>query len=148
MESKDIFICRKTKEVQMLRGFMAALEIIKRDSAKWDGKVLNKRYTDAMTAAVADVATCKRCGVQHQSVEVRFETTYFNERTGRIELVWNDRFTREKIPGFFRVRSGVVDVPRRYDRGRGTGAGGTGAGERQYFTRVAEIAKKTLQKHV
>lgn len=91
MESKDIFICRKTKEVQMLRGFMAALEIIKRESAKWDGKVLNKRYTDAMTAAVAGVATCKRFGAQHQSVEVRFETTYYGERTGRIELVWNDR---------------------------------------------------------
>lgn len=75
----------------MLRGFLAALEIIKRDSAKWDGKTLNKRYTDAMTAAVADVATYKRCGAQHQSVEVRFETTYYNERTGRIELVWNDR---------------------------------------------------------
>lgn len=91
MERKEVFICRKTKEVQMLRGFMAALEIIKRDSAKWDGKVLNKRYTDAMTAAVNDVATYKCCGAQRQSVEVRFETTYFNERTGRIELVWNDR---------------------------------------------------------
>ena len=91
MERKEVFICRKTKEVQMLRGFLAALEIIKRDSAKWDGKCMNKRYTDAMTAAVADVATCKRCGVQCQSVEVRFETTYYNERTGRIELVWNDR---------------------------------------------------------
>lgn len=90
MERKEVFICRKTKEVQMLRGFMAALEIIKRESAKWDGKVLNKRYTDAMTAAVADVATYKRCGAQHQSVEVRFETTYYNERTGRIELVWHD----------------------------------------------------------
>ena len=93
MERKDIFICRKTKEVQMLRGFMAALEIIKRESAKWHGKCMNKRYTDAMTAAVSDVATYtyKCCGVQRQSVEVRFETTYFNERTGRIELVWNDR---------------------------------------------------------
>ena len=91
MESKDIFICRKTKEVQMLRGFLAALEIIKRDSAKWDGKCMNKRYTDAMTAAVNDVATYKCCGVQRQSVEVRFETTYYGERTGRIELVWNDR---------------------------------------------------------
>lgn len=91
MERKNIFICRKTKEVQMQRGFLAALDIIKRESAKWDGKVLNKRYTDAMTAAVADVATYKRCGAQHQSVEVRFETTYFNERTGLIELVWNDR---------------------------------------------------------
>lgn len=91
MESKEVFVCRKTKEVQMLRGFMAALEIIKRESAKWDGKVLNKRYTDAMTAAVADVATYKRYGAQCQSVEVRFETTYYNERTGRIELVWWDR---------------------------------------------------------
>lgn len=88
---KEVFICRKQKEVQMLRGFMAALEIIKRESAKWDGKVLNKRYTDAMTAAVTDVATYKCCGVQRQSVEVRFETTYYNERTGRIEIVWNDR---------------------------------------------------------
>lgn len=92
MERKSIFICRKQKEVQMLRGFLAALEIIKRESAKWDGKTLNKRYTDAMTAAVADVANYKCCGVQRQSVEVRFETTYYNERTGRIELVWNDRF--------------------------------------------------------
>ena len=91
MESKEIFVCRKTKEVQMLRGFMAALEIIKRESEKWHGKVLNKRYTDAMTAAVTDVATYKCCGVQRQSVEVRFETTYYGERTGRIELVWNDR---------------------------------------------------------
>ena len=91
MESKDIFICRKTKEVQMLRGFLAALEIIKRDSAKWDGKCMNKRYTDAMTAAVADVGNYKCCGAQRQSVEVRFETTYFNEWTWRIELVWNDR---------------------------------------------------------
>ena len=90
MERKEVFICRKTKEVQMLRGFMAALEIIKRESAKWDGKVLNKRYTDAMTAAVNDVATYKRCGVQCQSVEVRFETTYYGERTGRIELKWHD----------------------------------------------------------
>lgn len=91
MERKEVFICRKQKEVQMLRGFMAALEIIKRESAKWDGKVLNKRYTDAMTAAVADMATYKYCGVQRQSVEVRFETTYYGERTGRIELVWHDR---------------------------------------------------------
>lgn len=92
MESKDIFICRKTKEVQMLRGFLAALEIIKRESAKWDGKVLNKRYTDAMTAAVENVDKYDAFG-RHQlpAVSVRFETTYFNERTGRIELVWNDR---------------------------------------------------------
>lgn len=92
MESKEVFICRKTKEVQMLRGFMAALEIIKRESAKWDGKTLNKRYTDAMTAAVADVDKYDAFG-RHQlpSVSVRFETTYYNERTGRIELVWNDR---------------------------------------------------------
>lgn len=75
----------------MQRGFLAALEIIKRESAKWDGKTLNKRYTDAMTAAVADVANYKCCGAQRQSVEVRFETTYYGERTGRIELVWNDR---------------------------------------------------------
>lgn len=75
----------------MLRGFMAALDIIKRESAKWDGKCMNKRYTDAMTAAVTDVATYKCCGAQRQSVEVRFETTYYGERTGRIELVWNDR---------------------------------------------------------
>lgn len=92
MERKEVFICRKTKEVQMLRGFLAALEIIKRESAKWDGKVLNKLYTDAMTAAVADIATYdayNRKGIP--SIEVRFETTYFNERTGRIELVWWDR---------------------------------------------------------
>ena len=90
MERKNVFICRKQKEVQMLRGFLAALEIIKRDSAKWDGKTLNKRYTDAMTAAVADVETYKCYGVQRQSVEVRFETTYYGERTGRIELKWHD----------------------------------------------------------
>ena len=97
MERKEVFICRKTKEVQMLRGFLAALEIIKRESAKWDGKCMNKRYTDAMTAAVNDVATYKCCGVQRQSVEVRFETTYYGERTGRIELKWHDD------------RAGVVD---------------------------------------
>ena len=78
MERTEVFICHKTTEVQMLRDTLAALDIIKRESAKWDGKGLkrNKRYTDAMTAAVADVATCKRCGVQCQSVEVRVETTY------------------------------------------------------------------------
>ena len=97
MERKNVFICRKQKEVQMQRGFLAALEIIKRESAKWDGKTLNKRYTDAMTKAVADVANYKCCGVQRQSVEVRFETTYYGERTGRIELVWHDD------------RAGVVD---------------------------------------
>ena len=35
--------------------------------------------------------------MQRQSVEVRFETTYFNERTGRIELVWNDRLAWEVV---------------------------------------------------
>lgn len=35
--------------------------------------------------------------MQRQSVEVRFETTYFNERTGRIELVWNDRLAGEVV---------------------------------------------------
>lgn len=92
MERKEIFICRKTKEVQMLRGFMAALEIIKRYSAKWDGKCLNKRYTDAMTAAVENVARYDAYG-RHQlpAVSVRFETTYSDERTGRIELVWLER---------------------------------------------------------
>ena len=98
MESKDIFICRKTKEVQMLRGFLAALEIIKRDSAKWDGKCMNKRYTDAMTAAVENIAKYDAFG-RHQlpAVSVRFETTYYGERTGRIELKWHDD------------RAGVVD---------------------------------------
>lgn len=92
MERKNVFICRKTKEVQMLRGFLAALEIIKRESAKWDGKCLNKRYTDAMTAAVENIAKYDAFG-RHQlpAVSVRFETTYYGERTGRIELVWNDR---------------------------------------------------------
>ena len=92
MERKEVFICRKTKEVQMLRGFLAALEIIKRESAKWDGKCMNKRYTDAMTAAVENIAKYDAFG-RHQlpAVSVRFETTYYGERTGRIELVWNDR---------------------------------------------------------
>ena len=92
MERKEVFICRKTKEVQMLRGFLAALEIIKRDSAKWDGKCMNKRYTDAMTAAVENIAKYDAFG-RHQlpAVSVCFETTYYGERTGRIELVWNDR---------------------------------------------------------
>lgn len=92
MERKEVFICRKTKEVQMQRGFLAALEIIKRESAKWDGKCLNKRYTDAMTEAVENIAKYDAFG-RHQlpALSVRFETTYFNERTGRIELVWNDR---------------------------------------------------------
>jgi hypothetical protein len=91
MERKNIFICRKQKEVQMLRGFMAALEIIKRESAKWDGKVLNKRYTDAMTAAVENIAKYDAFG-RHQlpAVSVCFETTYYGERTGRIELKWHD----------------------------------------------------------
>lgn len=75
----------------MLRGFMAALEIVKRESAKWDGKVLNKRYTDAMTAAVENIAKYDAFG-RHQlpAVSVRFETTYYGERTGRIELKWHD----------------------------------------------------------
>ena len=75
----------------MLRGFLAALEIIKRESAKWDGKCMNKRYTDAMTAAVENIAKYDAFG-RHQlpAVSVRFETTYFNERTGRIELKWHD----------------------------------------------------------
>ena len=91
MERKNVFICRKTKEVQMLRGFLAALEIIKRESAKWDGKCMNKRYTDAMTAAVENIAKYDAFG-RHQlpALSVRFETTYYGERTGRIELKWHD----------------------------------------------------------
>lgn len=91
MERKSIFICRKQKEVQMLRGFLAALEIIKRESAKWDGKCMNKRYTEAMTSAVENIAKYDAFG-RHQlpAVSVRFETTYYGERTGRIELKWHD----------------------------------------------------------
>ena len=41
------------------------------------------------------------------------------------------RFTREKIPGFFVQRSGVMDVPGVVcDRGRGTGAGEQGQGDK------------------
>ena len=85
MERKSIFICRKQKEVQMLRGFMSALEIIKRESAKWDWKFINKRYNDAMTAAVENIAKYDAFG-RHQlpAVSVCFETTYYGERTGRI----------------------------------------------------------------
>lgn len=52
---KESFVAIESKEAKIYEDFIKACEIIKAEAAKWDGKVFNKRFINAMNPKLAAI---------------------------------------------------------------------------------------------
>lgn len=94
--SKEVFISIKTREIEMLRDFIKSIGVLKAYAQKYDGKVLNKRYIDAMNVEINKVVPAYGEGKNtFQSIYLYFDKNWNDVRRNRLVLLHNNRWCED-----------------------------------------------------
>lgn len=94
--SKEVFISVKNHEVMILKDFIKSIEVMKSAAAKWDGKVINKRFITAMDDAVNKVVPPYSEGHgDFKSICLKLDEYWDGTRVNRIEIRHANRWVAD-----------------------------------------------------
>lgn len=92
--SKEVFAALKRREIEMYNAFIKACDILIENAPKWDGKILNVRYTRAMDEAInKEVEKYQDWGGNlHETITFTFDNDYNGNRERRFRMFYNNRY--------------------------------------------------------